>query len=284
VSGRILLYLDVWQREVTAAEDPSILERAMGGVDTTTRLATVWQVRWKRAPDGDADEAPDPLLSPDSTDARLAVRGQYVGLENQLYRVEIHEGGRARTATIKWSHDNGSTVVAVRSSTPRELHLARTREPIFGPRDVLEVIDRASVLDRRPGTLVEVESVRNDVVRITSGSPDIPRRLIAPLVRRWDAVPIALSRRHQGAWFPLDDGVEVRLYGRRFRTGDYWTFPVRTASLDGPGTLEWPVKRRKPEPRPPHGVAHHRCPLALLEHGEHGWHMIRDLRPGSADA
>lgn len=280
-SGMFVAYLDVWQREVTAAEDPSILQPATGGSDTT-RLATVWQVRWKRVPTGgDGGRAGDQLISPDATDARLAARGQYVGLENQLYRVEIHDGGRSRTATIKWSRDNGSTVVAVRSWAPRELRLESTPEPRFGPRDVLEVIDRVTMLDRRPGTFVEVERVRADVVRLTSSSQTARTGLVDPLVRRWDGRPIALSDRKLGAWLPLDDGVEVRLYGRQFRTGDYWVFPVRTASLDGPGTLEWPVKDGKPEPRPPLGIAHHRCPLALLEHDERGWRVIRDLRsPG----
>jgi hypothetical protein len=281
-SGRYVAYLDVWQREVTAAEDPSSLRPAMGGSDTTARRATVWQVRWRLAPNrGDGDEGRGSLILPDTTDARLAARGQYVGLENHMYRVEIHDGGRPRTATFKWSRDNGSTVVAVRSWAPHELHLERTPEPGIGPRDLLEVVDRGTVLDRRPGTLVEVERVRADVLHLTSTSPDIPTRLVEPLVRRWEAAPVALAERQHGAWLPLDDGVEVRLYGRHFRTGDYWIFPVRTASLDGPGTLEWPVKRGRPVPRPPHGIAHHRCPLALLELSEHGWRVIQDLRtPG----
>ena len=284
-SGRFVAYLDVWQREVTAAEDPSIHEPAGRGSDTTTRVATVWQVRWKRLPDSagraTGEEADAPILAPDSTDARLAARGQYVGLENQLYRVEVHDSGRPRTATIKWSRDNGSTVVAIGSWTPREFHLP-TGQPRFAPRDVLEVVDRVGTLNRRPGTFVEVGRVRGDLVRLTSWSPDIPAGLVDPLVRRWEAAPIALSDRQHNAWLPLDDGVEVRLYGRHFRTGDYWIFPVRTASLDGPGTLEWPVKRGQPEPRPPHGVAHHRCALALLQHDEKGWRVLRDLRPPDA--
>ena len=40
-----LVYLDVWQREVTALQDPEIREVALGGPDTATRLQTVWQVR-----------------------------------------------------------------------------------------------------------------------------------------------------------------------------------------------------------------------------------------------
>ncbi|MGQ0445280.1 MAG: DUF6519 domain-containing protein, partial [Beijerinckiaceae bacterium] len=44
--GPHLVYLDVWQREVTASQAPSLLEEALGGVDTTTRLQIVWQVRF----------------------------------------------------------------------------------------------------------------------------------------------------------------------------------------------------------------------------------------------
>jgi hypothetical protein len=40
-----LIYLDVWQRHVTALEDPLLREVALGGPDTATRLQTVWQVR-----------------------------------------------------------------------------------------------------------------------------------------------------------------------------------------------------------------------------------------------
>jgi hypothetical protein len=40
-----LVYLDVWQREISAIEDPGIREVALGGPDTATRVQTVWQVR-----------------------------------------------------------------------------------------------------------------------------------------------------------------------------------------------------------------------------------------------
>jgi hypothetical protein len=45
-----LVYLDVWQRHVTATEDPGIREVALGGPDTGTRLQTVCQVRWPPLP------------------------------------------------------------------------------------------------------------------------------------------------------------------------------------------------------------------------------------------
>ena len=43
-TGTHLVYLDVWQREITPVEDPGLIEQAVG-VDTTGRLQTVWQVR-----------------------------------------------------------------------------------------------------------------------------------------------------------------------------------------------------------------------------------------------
>ena len=41
---RCLVYLDVWQRHITAFEDASLREIALGGIDTTTRIQTIWQV------------------------------------------------------------------------------------------------------------------------------------------------------------------------------------------------------------------------------------------------
>ncbi|MEK8172942.1 DUF6519 domain-containing protein [Streptomyces sp. M19] len=47
----------------------------------------------------------DPCLA--GPDAR------YRGPENQLYRVEVHEGGTAQDATFKWSRENGSVLLPV---------------------------------------------------------------------------------------------------------------------------------------------------------------------------
>lgn len=40
-----LFYLDVWEREVTAYEDDSIREVALGGPDSATRSVVVWRIR-----------------------------------------------------------------------------------------------------------------------------------------------------------------------------------------------------------------------------------------------
>src|SRR5947209_6658794 len=43
-AGRHLVYLDVWDREVTYLEQPDLVEDAVG-VETSSRMQTVWQVR-----------------------------------------------------------------------------------------------------------------------------------------------------------------------------------------------------------------------------------------------
>jgi hypothetical protein len=40
-----IVYLDAWERHITALDDPQLREVALGGPDTATRIKTVWQVR-----------------------------------------------------------------------------------------------------------------------------------------------------------------------------------------------------------------------------------------------
>src|SRR5712692_1604042 len=40
-----LVYLDVWERHITALEDDYIREKALDGPDTATRIKVVWQIR-----------------------------------------------------------------------------------------------------------------------------------------------------------------------------------------------------------------------------------------------
>ncbi|HPS90582.1 MAG TPA: DUF6519 domain-containing protein [Methanothrix sp.] len=108
-----IVYLDVWKRHVSAIEDPEIRETALGGPDTATREQTVWQVRAvmprMEYQDGCIDVSEIfPSLSTGRLNVRLstsasasksskcsmAPSGGYQGLENRLYRVEIHDSGQ----------------------------------------------------------------------------------------------------------------------------------------------------------------------------------------------
>ncbi|MBR0713537.1 DUF6519 domain-containing protein [Bradyrhizobium liaoningense] len=130
--GPYLIYLDVWNREVNQFEDSKLVEIALG-VDTTTRLQTVWQVKFLGTPAGTTCATPvDEITAWGTTTAPSAGRlttatapvpnldpclvppaGGYKGLENQLYRVEVHAPGPLGTATFKWSRDNASVEARV---------------------------------------------------------------------------------------------------------------------------------------------------------------------------
>ena len=122
--GRYALYLDIWTHEVTADEDATLLEPALGGPDTSTRVRIVWQVRV--VPIADSASCSDlqgadwlaparglmtPALKdipPGSDPCQITTSGGYTRLENQLYRVQIHDVDAAGGARFLWSRENGS--------------------------------------------------------------------------------------------------------------------------------------------------------------------------------
>ena len=148
-----LVYLDVWQRHVTALDDRELQEVALNGLDTATRLQTIAQVKlldittdlkdckkstteqsssfdstkllFKRKPVLSAlDTLPtwrslsNRSVSMTATTAldptnAIDTSGSYQGGDNRLYRVEIHQSGTMDKATFKWSRDNGSIVSAI---------------------------------------------------------------------------------------------------------------------------------------------------------------------------
>ena len=183
--GSYLLYLDAWQRHVSALEAPAIREVALGGVDTATRARTVAQVRALAAAGsqsvrlelrldhrrlGRARQRDRPRLAaraePQLAAANLceiAATAGYRRLENQLYRVEVHDGGA--NPTFKWSRENGSVAYAVVSiSVDTALQQTTVRLAARG-RDAnldLAVHDRVELLDDD----AELIAARRDLLRV----------------------------------------------------------------------------------------------------------------------
>src|SRR5262245_47321671 len=190
--GTYLFFLDVWQRDLTALDDPEILEVALGGPDTATRTKTIWQVRWVRVTDSNAtcgssisafaDEtspstglltaraAPAP---PVDNACMLEPGAGYRRLENQLYRVEIHDSGPLGTAPFKWSRDNGSVVSSWVSQSGNDLVVSSVgRDDVLGfaVGDYVELIDDRHELLRVPGTVVRVLGIAGRTLTIDPGT------------------------------------------------------------------------------------------------------------------
>lgn len=113
-SGSHLLYLDVWERYLSALEAPGIAEPALGGADTTGRVQTVCQVRLG----SHAGLAERRRQAHSPWRIRAAFRDGVVAQENQLYRVELHHAGALRGSTpgrtgtyaIEHAHTHSGTV------------------------------------------------------------------------------------------------------------------------------------------------------------------------------
>ncbi|MFG2911504.1 DUF6519 domain-containing protein [Kitasatospora sp. NPDC048298] len=313
-----LVYLKVWERSVTAVEDPEIREVALGAAmpDTAARAKVVWQVLALAAaelnvPDGGVSrvrEAFDAWAEPHERPASwLAARARrperanedpclahpddaYRGPENQLYRVEVHQGGSAEgCATFKWSRENGSVVLPVASIEGVWVDLTTLGDDDklgLSVGDWVEVGDSAYVSRDEPADLLQVEETDLPGRRVRLSAepgPEVGRLAERhPFLRRWDhraargrdALPLVggALRIQEGAWLDLEDGAQVYFRpGGAYTRGDYWLVPARTAT----GSVEWPQNTAgEALLQPPAGVRVHHAPLAWVK----GPTTVVDLR------
>jgi uncharacterized protein DUF6519/parallel beta helix pectate lyase-like protein len=289
-AGGAIAYLDVWDREVTYIEDGDLLEKALGGPDTATRLQTVWQVKVSDQADecgADLDalfprshgQLTTAAAAPPAADdpCILAPTAGYRGLENRLYRVEIQDRGGLGAATFKWSRENASIAARVDSVNAARDHIVVTRigrDKVlrFSHDDWIEVTDDARELRGDPGVMAKVVGI-DEATRTLTINPAIPAAAFDLTksaerhlrVRRWDqrdTFPPPLANgvitvpAVAGQAVDLEAGIEVSftLDGGvgELHTGDYWVFAARVvdASIE---ILDH---------QPPRGIIHHYAALA----------------------
>lgn len=178
-----LVYLRVWEEQITQDQWPGLHESALGvhAPDTANRSQVIWQilVAANQPDSGDpfipamtraaalaAWPAWAGALNPPTGDrGLLAARARrtidieddpcalppdsvYRGAENQLYRVEVHTGGLAGVATFTWSRDNGSVVYPIEELAGDTLiltSLGRDRRTMLDVNDWVEVVDAESI-------------------------------------------------------------------------------------------------------------------------------------------
>jgi len=299
------LYVDVWEHHVSSIADLLIRETALNGPDTAARSRVVWQLRAVEIGEDETGEGDTAGLcsldglglaalgagrlaacvDPDREEESpcvLSPEARYRGAENQLYRVEIHQGGPRGQATFKWSRDNGSIATRWLGKEGSELVVSSTRG--FTPGCWLELTHEAAELAGTPGPLVRLVKVEGDRLGIDetayadSAVLEWSETLRHATVRRWDqvekgdvvlqqgAVPVSESSATDAGWIDLEDGVQVRFedsQGGNYRSGDYWLIPARVAT----GSVEWPAADDgSPSWQPPRGIEHHYAPVGVV-----GW-------------
>ncbi len=327
-AGRHLVYLDVWHREVTHVEQPDLVETAVG-VETSSRLQTVWQVRVlaDEAGAGTTCDSPDAelagwadLIAPSTgrlstgtyevaavTDpCELPPEGGYRGLENQLYRVEIHEAGQpGGAATFKWSRDNASVQTRVSACvSASELQvdsLGRDEVLRINSGDWVEILDDTREFAQRPGEIRKATVIAGKDRHIALNAPLPADMLPASFpdgtfprqrnlrVRLWNQRGKVLSTAGNGAtavFQDLDDAastgvIEVPAAGTTLLLENGVTVSFGTAGPKGFRAGDyWVFAARTSDASiealdqaPPRGAHHHYARLSL-------WDAGSDAEPG----
>jgi hypothetical protein len=288
-----LVYIDVWQREVTVLEDPSIREIALGGPDTTTRIQSVWQVRvledvgrhgcgddiaiWDQTIAPSAGRLTTSAVAPPASEdpCIISPSGGYRGVENRLYRVEIHSAGPiggGAPAKFKWSRNNASiasTVSAIPSATQVTVQqIGRDQILRFEVGNWIEITDDFREFQGLAGHMAQITAV-DEANRILTFAPAIPGAINFDAtdpsrhtrVRRWDqSQNVDANGLLDVTAGPIDieDGIRVSFSldpaGGNFKIGDYWVFAARTAD----GSVEIL------QDAPPRGILHHYCRLGFI--------------------
>lgn len=179
-----LVYLDAVLQEVSAVEDPDLLEVALGGPDTSQRLrflprvkretvdasdcATAWeQAIGKWTAQGRAFDPTTMRLSPA---AKLRVTftedastgdpcdptatGGYLGADNQLIRAQVSAPAGA-APTLVWGYDNASFIYRITSVSPDGTTLTLASDPpdaFHTPQagQIVEILTTGSVIAAEP--------------------------------------------------------------------------------------------------------------------------------------
>ncbi|MGZ4260485.1 MAG: DUF6519 domain-containing protein [Solirubrobacteraceae bacterium] len=310
-----VVYLAVWERTVSAMQAPGLADPALGPAvpDTSLRTQVCWQpLAGPHLPgkkEGLTELEPQSIIAAfhaHNTDAptrpalgarthssseaepdvaRAPTATGYRGVENQLYRVEVHRGGNAEDATFKWSRDNGSVEVAIDDLSAIEgegLRIAALRGAWYDARRGLEVGDWVELVDDdwaplgTPSPLMQVQGVSLAQRSVTLQDSDFERVFDArrhPILRRWDQRPGGDAPNHgisvtaaSGRWFELEDGVQVQFQegNALYTSGDFWLIPARAAI----GGVLWPTSHDEPSAPlalPPKGPARYLAPLALVK-------------------
>jgi hypothetical protein len=212
-----LVYLALTEQEISAIEDPELLEVALGGPDTTQRLRLLRRVARLQVDASDCVTAWDAaielwreqglVLDPATMrllpETRLQVsfaddggtpnpcdpisQNGYLGAENQTIRVQISDSGStgspAGDAKLLWGYDNASFLYRATpvASNPSLLTIAPSPPDSFHiPQagQVVEIMRTVAVLASEPD--MTDPTGQSDIVRCVAEPTGVVRRLTQP--------------------------------------------------------------------------------------------------------
>jgi hypothetical protein len=322
-----LIYLTATEQEVSAVEDPALADVAIGGPDTAQRLRILQRVRRFATTATSCSDAFSQLqtewtkegYSFDQSTMRLAstatlqvaystpltqgtpcqpaATGGYLGVDNQMYRVEIVALDTHGNPIIAWGPDDASFIYRVTASPESggTTTLTLATAPVdtnHYPQKGQAVQLLASAVQLAKSTASYVASptgivttlnaaYQSDSLQITLNEPTtgpIPAEYFDAnatpqlFVRIWQGIGTATP----GVAFTLTDtGLTVTL-GKvpRFHVGDFWRFALRPIE---PAQI-YPARYQNGA-QPPDGPQTWAGPLAIINWSGSAAPRVTDCRP-----
>lgn len=198
-TGARRLYLDLWERSLTALEEGDLIDPALHGADTTTRTRTMLQVKWGPQDFDPEDIAQNPpigqgrvtltlrqgIASGDPCEPcldEIEVDGR-VG--NYLFRVEVHDAGydaagAPNRLVLKWSRENGAEATLIGDEPPGFVAGDWVYE--FYHSAAEDSASESHLGYHHPDVQAGWQPVRSVLIEGYPGSPPAG----FPLARRWD--------------------------------------------------------------------------------------------------
>ena len=280
---RDAVVLEVWEDAISAFQEyETLLEPALGGLDTTERVAVCHRLRLRRlADDEDCHTISASLQDNPDTIGRLTVTpspaitiagdcpveagGGYTGDGHRLYCIEVaapRDGGGPR---FVWSRHGGGLVGRGRyDSVAGTISITHNRAMIDAA-DVSGFLLQALERDGETGcwriAFEATVSMTDDVLTVTDhhfGS--WPAAEAHAVFRLWDGVGDIAD--FDSGPSDLADGIRLEFSqvapgGVNYREGDRWLFQARTAGTEFDPSI-WPNDAL------PQAIHYHRAPLGII--------------------
>ncbi|MEM0921583.1 MAG: DUF6519 domain-containing protein, partial [Pseudomonadota bacterium] len=278
---RDAVILELWEDSVSAFQEPeSLLEPALGGVDTTARVKVFHRLRLRRLAEDEDCATIGPSLIDDPADRgrltatpspTIAITGDcpveagggYTGDGHVLMTVEMAPPGPAG-ARFAWSRHGGGLVGRGRFDAVAEEIAITHNLPMIAAAGVegfyLQSLSPEPETGEWRVRFQATVSFSNGVLSVTDvqGTWPAPAGETA-FFRLWDGIG-DVADFDNGAT-DLADGIRLEFdpdTGTNYREGDRWQFQARAAGTGFDPSL-WPNQA------PPQAILYHRAPLAILE-------------------
>ena len=315
--GYYLAYLEVWQRDISAAEEPNIREPALGGVDTTVRIKTLAQTKllplikplenlnnptydsFFTPKNGDTEEVREKinqnianwrkLTQLSSGQLKPYIRAE-AGLANQFYRLEVHQAGNlgsdGNIPIFKWSKNNATINARIINVNGNNITIDKI---LYDDEDIGFAVDRwieISTYDYeltgRSGLLVKITGVQDNVISTNDWQKPNDEEF-AKFVTALQSD--GFIRRWDSG--PMEAVVDTGgLYSLvlenglelRLSPGDYKTGDYWTLATRSPNSIDWPFDQNGFLLESVHGIQRHCARLALVNLNEGQWTSLQDCR------